>query len=166
MNIILVGFMGAGKTTTGKVLARKLDRHFVDLDQEIETVCGMTVSDIFRIHGEAFFREQERNMIRELSQRNNNVIATGGGVMLHPENVANLKSNGWVVCLTATADTIISRIGTDKTRPLLNAPNREKLIGKMLQERADRYRLADYTVDTNRLTPDEVADRIIAFMLA
>lgn len=165
-NIILVGFMGAGKTTTGRVLARKLDRHFVDLDREIETVCGMTVSDIFRIHGEAFFREQERNMIRELSQQSNKVIATGGGVMLQPENVANLKSNGWVVCLAATADTIINRIGTDKTRPLLNAPNREELIGKMLQERANRYRLADYTVDTNRLTPDAVADRIIAFMLA
>jgi len=148
-NIVLVGFMGAGKTTIGKVLARKLDRRFIDLDREIEVNCAMAVSEIFRVHGEAFFREQERLTIRDLLPQSNTVIATGGGVMLQPENVANLKKYGWMVCLAASADTIINRIGMDKTRPLLNAPNREELIGKFLQERAQRYRLADFSVDTN-----------------
>lgn len=163
-NIVLVGFMGAGKTTTGRVLAQKLNRRFIDLDREIEGSCGMAVSEIFRVHGEAFFRERERLTIRDLLPRDNTVIATGGGAVLLPENVANLKKHGKMICLAANTETIINRLGTDKSRPLLNAPNREELIGRLLQERAQRYQLADLTVDTNRLTPDEVADRIIAFM--
>lgn len=165
-NIVLVGFMGAGKTTAGKVLARKLGRRFIDLDREIEAGCGMPVSEIFRVHGEAFFRDRERLAISELISHSGTVISTGGGVMLQPENVANLKKNGWIVCLGAGTKTIITRIGQDKTRPLLNAPNREELVDKLLRERAHRYQLADFTVDTNTLTPDEVADRIIAFMLS
>jgi shikimate kinase len=165
-NIVLVGFMGVGKTTTGQLLAKKLKRRFIDLDQEIEAKSGKPVSEIFRLHGEEFFREQERLAIRELLPQGNVIIATGGGVMQQPENVDNLKKHGWMVCLEASVDTIISRIGTDKTRPLLNEPNREELIGKLLQERMPSYRLADFTVNTNKITPDEVADRIIAFMLA
>lgn len=165
-NIVLVGFMGAGKTTTGQLLARKLNRRFIDLDQVIEANAGKPVSEIFRLYGEEFFREQERQTIRELSPLNNAVIATGGGVMQQPENVDNLKQHGWMVCLEASVDTIISRIGTDKSRPLLNEPNREELIGRLLQERTPCYRQADFTVNTNKITPDEVADRIIAFMSA
>lgn len=163
-NIVLVGFMGAGKTTTGKVLAQKLSRRFIDLDREIEGSCGMAISEIFRVYGEAYFRERERLTIRDLLPRDNTVIATGGGAILLPENVANLKNHGKMICLAVSTETIISRLGMDKSRPLLNAPNREELISRLLQERAHRYQLADLTVDTSRLTPNEVADRIIAFM--
>lgn len=163
-NIILIGFMGAGKTTTGKVLARKLGRRFIDLDREIEANCRMTISEIFRVHGEAFFRDQERLTIRERLPQSDAIIATGGGAVLLPENVVNLKKQGSMVCLAARPDTIISRIGHDKTRPLLNAPDRRELISKLLAERAHRYQLADLTVDTNQLTPDEVADKIIIFL--
>ncbi|MDR3562402.1 MAG: shikimate kinase [Negativicutes bacterium] len=162
-NIVLVGFMGTGKTTVGKELAQRLNCPFVDVDRKIEANCGMPVSEIFKLQGEAFFRQQERLVIKEYLPDRNAVVATGGGAVLSPENVDNLKNHGVMVCLEANVDVIINRVGLDATRPLLNAPNKEELVAKLLVERASRYQLADFRVDTSALTPGEVAEKIIGY---
>lgn len=165
-NIVLVGFMGTGKTTVGRLLANKLNRQFIDVDRKIEENCGMPVSEIFKVQGESFFRQQEQQAIKDFLPQANAVVATGGGAVLSSENVANLKNHGLMICLAATADSIVSRIGTDGARPLLNVPNKDEAVAKLLQERASRYQVADYTVDTSILTPGEVAERIIGIMQA
>lgn len=163
-NIVLVGFMGTGKTTTGMVLAEKLNLPFIDIDRKIETECGMTVADIFKKHGEAFFRQIEKSMIREGLPSSDTIIATGGGAVLFTENIFNLKRHGTVICLQASVDVIIKRIEHCTDRPLLNAPDRAERIAKLLQERAARYQMADYSIDTSALAPDEVAETIIALV--
>ena len=163
-NIVLVGFMGTGKTTVGQILANRLNRQFIDVDSKIESNCGMPVSEIFKVQGESFFRQQEQQAIKV--PQANAVVDTGGGAVLSSENVANLKNHGLMICLAATADSIVSRIGTDGARPLLNVPNKEEAVAKLLQERSSRYQVADYTVDTSILTPGEVAERIIGIMQA
>jgi 3-dehydroquinate dehydratase I len=163
-NIVLVGFMGTGKTTVGQILAKRLRRRFIDIDGEIETNCGRPVSEIFKNEGEVFFRQQEQQVIKELLPEGDVVVATGGGAVLFAENVANLKKHGLLICLTATPDSIVGRVGTDGTRPLLSAPNREETVARLLQERARHYQAADFTVDTSSLTPDEAAEEIIGFL--
>lgn len=160
-NIVLVGFMGTGKTTVGQILARELNKQFIDVDSNIEASCGMPVSEIFKLRGESFFRQQERQTIKETLPRSGAVVATGGGAVLSSENVANLKSHGLMICLAASPECIVSRVGTDGTRPLLNVPDKEAAVARLLQERASRYQVADFTVDTSALTPGEVAEKII-----
>lgn len=165
-NIVLVGFMGTGKTTVGRILAEKLNRRFIDVDRKIEENCGMPVGEIFRNKGEVFFRQQELLTIKNSLPSGNAVVATGGGAVLNAENIVNLKKHGIMVGLEASADVIIGRIGSDTDRPLLNTPNREEIVSKLLQERASRYRLADFSVDTSMLTPEEVAEKIIYLLVA
>lgn len=160
-NIVLVGFMGTGKTTAGTALSRKLNRPFIDTDIQIEVNCNMAIADIFKNHGETFFRQQEKLAIRDYVPCNNAIVAVGGGAVLNPENVINLKNNGIIICLTASPEKIVKRIGGDTTRPLLNVDNKHEVVAKLLRERAGRYRLADFTVDTTPFTPEEVADQII-----
>ncbi|MDR3562748.1 MAG: shikimate kinase [Negativicutes bacterium] len=162
-NIVLVGFMGTGKTTVGRILATRLCFEFVDVDSAIEASCGMPVSEIFKVRGEAFFRQQEQRVIRELLPAGNAVVATGGGAVMSPANVANLKKHGLMICLTATPASIVGRVGADGTRPLLSAPNKEEIIDRLLQERASYYQTADFTVDTTGLSPEEAAEKIIGF---
>lgn len=164
INIVLVGFMGTGKTTIGKLLSQRLNRGFFDIDQLIEEKCGMIVNDIFAEHGEAFFREQEKLIIRKTFSQINNIVSTGGGAVLSSENVDNMKKQGFMICLTATADVIVKRIGMDTTRPLLQVQNKKVAVEKMLEERARRYEMADVIIDTSKLTPEEVVDRIIAIL--
>jgi len=165
-NIVLVGFMGTGKTTVGRLLANKLNRQFIDVDRKIEENCGMPVSEIFKTYGEAFFRQQEQLVIKDLLPRGNAVVATGGGAVLFSENIINLKNHGIMIGLEASPEVIIRRIGGDASRPLLNAPNREELVSKLLQERASRYRMADFSVDTSTLTAEEVSEEIIYLLLS
>jgi shikimate kinase len=163
-NIVLVGFMGTGKTTVGQILARKLNRQFIDMDSKIETNCGMPVSEIFKTRGETFFRQQEQRVIKDFLPSGDAVVATGGGAVCSSENVAGLKKNGLMICLTATANSIVGRVGADATRPLLSAPNKEEIVARLLKERAGFYQAADFTVDTSSLTPEEAAGKIIGFL--
>ncbi|MDR3564612.1 MAG: shikimate kinase [Negativicutes bacterium] len=162
-NIILVGFMGTGKTTVGQLLAKKLNRQFIDVDRKIEAYCGMPVGDIFKLQGELFFRRQEQLIIKDLLPHRSAVVATGGGAILSSENVSNMRAHGVMICLEASVDEIIKRIGLDASRPLLNAPNKEERVAKLLAERANRYQLADFSVDTSALAPEEVAEKIIGY---
>lgn len=165
-NIILVGFMGTGKSAVGKMLARRLNRPFVDLDRQIEKEAGRSVQQIFERDGESAFRRLEAKGVREAATLKAHVIATGGGVMCDEGNVQALKSSGVLVCLTASTDTILERTSASLvSRPLL-APHLYKGAGKeriteLLALRAPTYARADVTIDTTGRTLQEVSEEIL-----
>jgi len=160
MNIALIGFMGTGKTTVGKRLARALRMRFVDTDYIIEERAGIKISEIFSSFGEPYFRELERNVIAEISARDGLVISAGGGAVLNPENIRNLKRHGKIVCLTARPEAIYARIKHETHRPLLNVPNPSARIRELLNARAPYYAQADITIDTTHLSIGEVVAEI------
>ena len=159
-NIVLLGFMGTGKTTVGKILARRLGMTFVDMDMVIEERTGKTISKIFAEDGEASFRALERNLVKELSARKGLVVATGGGVVLNPENVSDFERSGLVVCLTADAEVILKRTASESHRPLLEGEERAARITKLLESRRSLYGAIPRRIDTAKLGPEAVADAI------
>lgn len=163
-NIVLIGFMGTGKTEVGKLLARMLDRDFYDSDTEIERIAGLSVSQIFRKHGEGFFRQIEKHVVRELSLKERAVIATGGGVVLDRENISLLKKNGIIVCLQAGPDVICRRVKDQQNRPLLQEGDLLEKINGLLTARQELYRCADYYIDTGDKTAAEAAQEVISLL--
>ena len=127
-NIVLVGFMGTGKSVVGKRLAVKLKRDFVELDELIEKKENMPIKDIFEKKGEPYFRQVEKEVVKEASQRKNIVISAGGGAIIDEENFKNLKNSGTIICLKASPETILRRTKDLKTRPLLNVSDPKKQI--------------------------------------
>ncbi|HMK55885.1 MAG TPA: shikimate kinase [Dissulfurispiraceae bacterium] len=160
-NIVLTGFMGAGKTEVGRILARRLGYALVDVDDEIEKEQGMKISDIFSRFGEPAFRDIESAMINRLSQGASMVISTGGGAVLRQENIDRLRSKGVIVCLTASAETIFRRTKRNNDRPLLKVEDPLGKIKELLASRQHCYEKADMSVDTEEKTPSEVAGEII-----
>ena len=161
-NLILTGFMGTGKTSLGKLLAQRLGRGFVDLDQKIEKDFGMTIPEIFEKHGEKFFRELEKKAVKEVCERKNLVIATGGGTVADEENIRLLKNSGTIVRLTAEPEEIFDRTERRGERPVLDNGGKERLatIKKLLAEREKFYSQADYTVDTTDWSPLQLMNDI------
>jgi len=147
-NIVLVGFMGTGKTSIGKRLATRLRMRYVDTDDIIERDSGRCISDIFSEDGEETFRELESEAVRKVSKLNNHIISTGGGVVLKETNMAELKRNGTVFCLTATPEEIYRRVQHQSHRPLLQTPDPLAKIKSMLEDRHPYYVKADYMVET------------------
>jgi len=123
-NIVLVGFMGTGKTSVGKILAEKLKRPVIDVDRRIEKSRRQTIGEIFEKHGEPYFRELEKSVILQVSREKGTVITTGGGAVLDPQNLAALKAGGWVVALFAKPETVFQRVGRSKQRPLLKGKDK------------------------------------------
>ena len=163
-NIVLIGFMGTGKTSVGHLLAARLGCAFHDLDKKIEARCGMTIPAMFEQHGKAYFRAREKEAVRAVSARMNLVIATGGGTVKDAENVALLRQNGILVALTADVDTILQRTAARGKRPVLDsadAGDRRAAVARLLEERRPLYENADITVDTSGRAPLEVAEYII-----
>ena len=160
-NIILMGFMGTGKTTVGKLLARKLDMEFVDMDRVIEKREARDISSIFAEAGEPFFRSLERALVQELSTRQGLVIAAGGGVALNPANVADYSRSGLVVCLTAAPEVILKRVSKACHRPLLEGDEKSTRIRDLLEKRQALYAAIPQQVDTTRLAPQAVAKVIL-----
>lgn len=158
-NIVLIGFMGTGKSTVGKRLAQSLAWDFVDTDYEIGEVTNLSVTEIFRRHGETRFRSEERIVVSRLSQQEQIVIATGGGTVLNHFNWEALARNGIIVGLHASLEAIISRIGHKNDRPLLNGS--KEVIEKLWSERQECYAQADFTVDTSQKDIDEVVSEIL-----
>jgi shikimate kinase len=156
---VLVGFMGAGKSTVGPLVAARLGWSFADLDVEIEAEQGRRVADIFAADGEAAFRGVERAMAERVMARTRIVVAAGGGAFAHPDTRAVLQREALTVWLRCELDTLLARIPADGSRPL--AANRAT-IGPLLRGREADYALADLTVDTTRLPPDAVASVIAA----
>lgn len=150
-NIFLVGLMGAGKTTVGKLLAKHLDKTFYDSDHEIERRTGVNIPLIFDIEGEAGFRSREQVMIEELTRKQDIVLATGGGAVLSPQNRAALSEHGTVVYLRATAEDLWLRTRHDRGRPLLQTADPQARLAQLFEQRDPLYReIADITVDTSR----------------
>ena len=154
--------MGTGKSAVGKMLARKLNRPFVDLDRQIEKEAGRTVQQIFERDGEPAFRQRETKVVREAAARKGHVIATGGGVMCNEENVQALKSSGVLICLTASADAILERTSASLvSRPLLAGGDPKERISELLKLRAPTYAPVDVTIDTTGRTLQEVSEEIL-----
>jgi shikimate kinase len=162
-NIILVGFMGTGKSVVGKKLAAKLNRDFVELDDIIETREKMPIKDIFEKKGEPYFRLVEKEVVKEASQRKNIVISAGGGAIIDEENFKNLKNSGTIICLKASPETILKRTIDLKTRPLLNVPDPKKKIEELLKKREPYYNKADFNIDTDSLS---IVDIVLNIMTA
>lgn len=163
-NVILVGFMGAGKTAVGKILARLLKRDFVDLDEKIEEREGMPIAEIFAKKGETYFRKVEKEVVKKASLLTGVVTATGGGAVIDKENVVNLKSSGSIFYLYASPDKVLERTKGHVHRPLLNVSDPKGKISELLAKRADFYAQADYRIDTDNLSADEVAKKIISLL--
>ncbi|MDR3565098.1 MAG: shikimate kinase [Negativicutes bacterium] len=163
-NIVLIGFMGTGKTSVGRLLAGRLRWTFVDIDKKIEAEQKMTIAEIFTKHGEEYFRQKEREMISRISRYRSAVIATGGGVVLFPESMNRLRSTGIIIALTASVANIVERTGRRNTRPLLDRPDRAQFIAELLHKRAGLYRQADYSINTDHSSPHQTVDKIIAFL--
>lgn len=160
-NLVLIGFMGSGKSTVGKLLAKVLEMKFLDTDVEIEKEQGRSVQDIFSKEGETYFRNLEKEMCIKLSQANNTVISTGGGIILNKENIDNLKNDAVVFFLDVNKKTLYNRLITSKGRPLLEGDELWAKINKVLGERIDRYRAyADFVVKVGKEVPYETMEDI------
>jgi shikimate kinase len=164
-SIVLIGFMGSGKTVVGQEIARRLGRSFVDTDAMVEAAAGMRVAEIFAHYGEARFRALERDAIAKVSTPGtvgDAVVATGGGAVLDPENRRQLKKIGPIVWLDADVESIMARVGSDTSRPLLRGTDVRARVRALLEERESAYATADHRVDTSRRSVTAVADAVLA----
>lgn len=161
MNIVLVGFMATGKTAVGRVLAKRLNMRFVDIDELIVKREHRSISRLFKEEGEPYFRKIEKQLVNKASRLNNSVISTGGGAVLDDDNVSRLRRKGILICLSASPDELLKRIKETASRPLLNYEEPKKRISIILKKRALCYRKADINIKTDGLSIGEVAERIV-----
>jgi shikimate kinase len=160
-NLALVGFMGTGKSTVGRIVARVLRFDFVDTDELIEDRLHQSIPEVFAQKGESWFREYERGLVAELAQYENTVFATGGGLVVCAANLASLKKHALVVCLWASPETIWARVRRHAHRPLLQGPNPQMTIRQLLTERLPCYRQADVLISTGLRSPKQVALQVL-----
>lgn len=157
-NVVLIGFMGTGKTAVGEKVATSLGFRFADTDALIEAKAGMTIPEIFSKQGEAAFRKLETEVLRQLCGEQHLVISTGGGIVTVPENIPLLHKLGFVVLLSAGEEIIFRRISANQNRPLLQTKNPRETIRKLLAARRDFYKEAsDLEIDTTELSEADIA---------
>jgi shikimate kinase len=150
-NLFLVGLPGAGKTTLGRQLARRLRRPFLDADIELEARLGVSIPTIFEIEGEAAFRDREQALIAELTERTGIVLATGGGAVIRPANRSSLQQNGSVLYLHSSPQTVWHRVRHNRHRPLLNTPDPLGRLQDLYEQRDAWYReVADWIIESDR----------------
>lgn len=160
-NIVLIGFMGSGKTSVGKRLSISLKREFIDTDDFIEKREGMTITEIFGRKGEQYFRDMERELCQRFALPKGKIIATGGGVIKSAENVANLKKGGVIIYLKSSPERIAYNLRFDNSRPLLEGSNKEEKIAKLMEERKSLYEsCADIAIDVSEKNLDETLKEI------
>ena len=166
MNIVLIGMRGSGKTTVGRILAKKLKREFVEMDELISQKARLTIPEIVERYGWTKFREMEEEITGEVARLENIVNAAGGGVVTTEKNICQLKENGILVWLKASMDLLLNRIGQDTTRPpLVSGRTRQEDMEITFAEREPLYqKAAGLVVDTENKTPEEVAEVIIDFL--
>ncbi|MCK9430412.1 MAG: shikimate kinase, partial [Candidatus Omnitrophica bacterium] len=167
MNIYLVGFMGTGKSSVGRLLAKEKSRlesrsqwNFVDLDELIELKEQRRIVDIFAKDGEAYFRKLEKKILNQVSTQKKFVVACGGGIVLDKGNVSLMKKTGIMICLNATPEEILKRVSSSNGRPLLNVDKPKKRIELLLKMRAPYYMQADEVIETTGLSVKQVAKKI------
>lgn len=160
-NIYLVGFMGTGKTIVGKLLAKKLERKFVEMDEQIERKEGKRIAELFAHQGEAYFRQCETSMLNEIAKESGLIVSCGGGIVVDQHNREVLQTTGVMVCLTASVDVIYERIKGCTSRPLLAVTDPKREIKNLLAQRLPFYAQAHYTVDTSSLSVQEVVEKVV-----
>jgi shikimate kinase len=161
VNLALIGFMGTGKTSVGRLVAELLDFEYLDTDEMIQAATGKTVTEIFKNDGEKNFRALEEKVVAELASHRKTVIATGGGLPTNPKNLANLKSCALIVCLWASPEKIWERVKNQSHRPLLHDTNPQAKIRELLAARAPFYKQADVLLNTELRSVREVAQQIV-----
>lgn len=166
-NIVLVGFSGTGKTEVATILAERLDRKMVDMDEEIEKRMNKVTFDIFAVFGEPRFRDEEKKLTRELSQQKDLVVAAGGGTVVDKKNLAAFDETGTLVCLRAAPETIEKRLRHARIRPLIGGDSvdeRLHKIKKLKEKRKPHYDAIPIQIHTDDMTPDEVAEEVIKIL--
>jgi shikimate kinase len=163
MNLVLIGYRGTGKSVVGEILGNRLGMNCVGTDRRIVETAGMSIPEIVEKYGWSGFRDMESEVVRHLSQCDHLIIDTGGGVIERPENIRALKVNSFIFWLKASVETIIARIQDDTQRPsLTEGKTFTEEVGEILKQRIPKYKMAaQFEIDTDHLTPDQVADRII-----
>lgn len=161
-NLILIGPMGAGKTCIGRRLAERFTLDFVDADQAIVDAAGASIATLFEHAGEAGFRQHERQVLQQLLAGHGQLVSTGGGAVLDPDNRAAIARRGFVVYLRVSVAAQLERLARDRTRPLLQRPDREQVLHDMARARDPLYQaLADLTLDTDLYTPGEATAQLV-----
>lgn len=160
-NIVLTGFMGSGKTVVGKIVSVKLGLKFTDIDRCIEDEQDRTITAMFSQQGEAYFRKLESDMVQRVSQEENQVIATGGGVVLDPVNMKNLREKGIIFWLSVLPEEVQRRTQGNTGRPLLDGAYPQKTIEELFRYREPLYGQADYKIETSDLAVEEVANKVL-----
>ena len=161
-NLVLLGMMAVGKTTLGKIVAKKQDLKFIDIDASIEKKNSMTIKEIFKKKGEKFFRMEEENEILKSLEKNNCVIALGGGAFMNKTVRENILKNAISIWLNVDIKTLNQRIKWNQKRPLLKKENNQKKITKLYAERKDIYKLANHQIACDNLSKKNIAEKIIA----
>ena len=161
VNLALIGFMGAGKTSVGRLAAEQLHFDYLDTDEMIQSRTGRSISDIFKTDGEPAFRALERQVVGELAAKSRTVISTGGGLPVNPANLTSLKAHALVVCLWASPEKIWERVKGQTHRPLLHDPDPQKKIRDLLAAREPFYKQADVLVNTDIRSAREVAQQVV-----
>ncbi len=160
--VVLVGLMGAGKTTIGRRLAHALGLEFVDSDHEIVEAAGCSIADIFAIYGEEIFRDVEKRVLLRLITGAPQVIATGGGAFMNPEIRTAILENSWSVWLKADLPVLVERVSRRDTRPLLKTGDKSEILGKLMDERYPTYAQANIVIDSNDGAHEAVVQRVLA----
>jgi shikimate kinase len=161
VNIALIGFMGTGKTSVGRLVAEQLHFHYLDTDEMIQTATGRTIPEIFSHCGEPAFRELEEKAVGELATKTQTVISCGGGLPVAPQNLTSLKTHALVVCLWATPAKIWERVKNQTHRPLLHDPDPQQKIRELLAVREPFYKQADILLNTESRSLREVAQQVV-----
>ena len=161
VNLALIGFMGTGKSSVGRLVSEQLHFDYLDTDELIQYRTGRTITDIFDDEGEAVFRKLEQQLVMELATRKRTVISTGGGLPTNPANLASLKNHALVVCLWASPDKIWERVRNQTHRPLLRSPDSQSKIRELLAAREPLYRQADVLINTDLRSAREAAQQVV-----
>lgn len=161
-NIFLIGFMGVGKSTISKVLENTFAMDVIEMDEIIAEQNGMSISEIFELHGEAYFRNEETNLLRECVNKKNVIVSCGGGVAMRQENIDEMRKSGKIVLLTASPETILNRVKDNHDRPLLENNKTVEHIAEMMEQRKPAYEAAaDIVISTNNKNAFEICEEII-----
>lgn len=163
-NIYILGFMGTGKSRVSRVLAKNLNRDFYEMDEIIEKKEGISITEIFSQKGENYFRRLEAKVLKELSLKQKIIVSCGGGVVIDDDNIEVMRKTGVLICLRAKPETILNRVKDDNNRPLLVVPDPLSKITTMLDERSGYYAKCDNFVDTDGLSVDDVAKKVLTII--
>ena len=161
-NIFLIGFMGSGKSALARIIAKQTQRELIEMDETIEAEAGITINQIFETYGEAYFRDLETQLISRIAKKGNAIVSCGGGAVLREENVECMRCNGVIVYLSATPETIYSRVHRSTNRPLLNGNMNVEYIRGLMEKRLPIYEnAADVVIDVNGKEKYQIVNEIL-----